>query len=263
MSDDIILNVENGIALITLNRPDKLNAFHLNMIDNWIESFKKCVVDDSIKVIVITGRGKAFCAGGDIKELMGARSDLGPEARREELTQHVHKLVQSFLSTDKPIISAINGVATGAGLDLALYSDLRFAAESAKFAETYVNVGLIPGAGGAWMLPRIVGRSKALELFWTARFFDANEAKELRVINDIFSDEALLSKTMKIAQDLTEKPQSSIRAIKRAIIYGEQSDLPTALDHIASTYGVIASGSDHLEAINAFIEKRKPNFKEN
>ena len=260
MDKDIIVDINQGIATITLNRPNKRNAFHLSMIDRWIDALNTCINDDTVKVIVITGAGQAFCAGGDIDDLMGSRGKLGAEDRRKELTEHVHKLVHLFQRNDKPVIAAMNGVATGAGLDLALYADLRYAAESAKFSETYVRVGLIPGAGGAWMLPRIVGVSKALELFWTSDFIDAKQGLELGIINKVHPDDILMDEVMKIAKKIAIGPQFSIRAIKRAVYHGLTSDLSTALDHVAASYSIAATSADHAEAVSAFLGKREPNF---
>jgi len=263
MSDNILVNISDSIATITLNRPEKRNAFHLKMVDQWCESLKTCAEDKSVKVIIITGKGDAFCAGGDIAELMGARLKMGPEDRKSELKDHVHKLVRVFLENDKPVIAAMNGVATGAGLDLALYADLRYAATSARFSETYVRVGLIPGAGGAWMLPRIVGEAKAFELLWTSDFITADEAQELGIVNNVFADKILMAEVIKIAKKIASGPQSANRAIKRAIFHGRNSDLYSSLDHISSTYGLIATGADHKEAVNAFLEKREPIFGKN
>jgi len=260
MADDILIAVDDGIATITLNRPEKRNAFHIGMVDRWAEAVNTCAADDAVAVIVITGAGKAFCSGGDIADLMGARRELGPEARKAELTGHVHNLVRAFQANDKPVIAAMNGVATGAGLDLALYADLRYAAASARFAETYVRVGLIPGAGGAWMLPRIVGEAKALELFWTSDFIDATEAARLGIVNAVFDDDELMDNVMAVARKIANGPRSAIRAIKRAVVHGCSSDLATSLDHISSTYGLIATGPDHHEAVDAFLEKREPEF---
>ncbi|MBR72237.1 MAG: enoyl-CoA hydratase [Rhodospirillaceae bacterium] len=260
MDDNIIVNIEENIATLTLNRPEKRNAFNLEMVDQWRETFKDCVKKKNVHVIVITGNGKAFCSGGDIAELMGARIDMGPEARKKELSEHVHELIKAFQMNDKPVIAAMNGVATGAGLDLALYADLRYAAESAKFAETYVKVGLIPGAGGAWLLPRIVGEAKAYELLWTSEFINADEAHRLGIVNNVFPDQDLMPHVMRIAKQISQGPQSANRAIKRAIIHGRNSDLFASLDHISSTYGLIATGADHKEAVSAFLEKRPPKF---
>lgn len=260
MSKNILIEYKESIGIIILNRPEKLNAFHLPMVDEWRYAIKNLINDERVKVIVMTGSGTAFCSGGDIADLMKARKEMGPESRKSELTEHVHKLVKELQTTDKPIIAAMNGVATGAGLDLALYADLRYASESARFAETYVRVGLIPGAGGAWLLPRIVGEAKALEMLWTSNFIDAQEAKKLGLINDVFEDSSLMSQVLKIAEKISNGPQGAIRAIKRAIVHGRSSDLYTSLDHISSTYGLIATGPDHHEAVQAFLEKRKPKF---
>ena len=162
---------------------------------------------------------------------------------------------------DKPVIAAINGAAIGAGLDLALAMDLRFAAASARFAETYVKVGLAPGAGGAHWLPRLVGSAKALELLWTGDAFDAAEAERIGLINRVLPDDELMPQTMALARRLADGPTLAIRAIKRLVRDGVGGDLRAGLDRASATYGVLGGTADHREAVQAFIEKRPPRFR--
>jgi len=159
------------------------------------------------------------------------------------------------------VIAAINGAATGAGLDLALMCDLRYAAHSAKFAETYVKLALMPGAGGAYFLPRAVGRARALELLWTGDFIDAAEAERIGLINKALPDDELMAHAGGMAQRLADGPKQSIRAIKRAVRAGESADMSASLDIGATGYGILAMGGDHIEAVDAFLEKRLAKFK--
>jgi 2-(1,2-epoxy-1,2-dihydrophenyl)acetyl-CoA isomerase len=259
MTDSLHFEIADGIATITLNRPERMNAFTWEMIDAWAAALTECRTDDTVSVVIVTGSGKAFCSGGDIGE-MQKRGDRTPLERKTELEGHVHKIPLALEALDKPVIAAINGAATGAGLDLALMADLRIAAESARLGETYVKVGLVPGAGGAWFLPRLVGTAKALELFWTGDIIDAREAERIGLVNRVVPDAELMTTTRALAQRIAGGPPLSIRLIKRAVKEGLRSDLRSALDLISSHYAVVAGSADHREAVAAYLEKRKPVF---
>lgn len=259
MTESLRFEIEGGIATITLNRPERMNAFTWEMIDAWADALVECRSNDAVSVVIVTGAGKAFCSGGDIGE-MRKRGDRTPLERKAELESHVHKIPLALEALDKPVIAAINGAATGAGLDLALMTDLRLAAESARLGETYVKVGLVPGAGGAWFLPRLVGTAKALELFWTGDIIDAREAERIGLVNKVVPDAELMSVTRALAEKIAAGPPLSVRLVKRAVREGLRSDLRTSLDLISSHYAVAATSADHREAVAAFHEKRKPAF---
>jgi len=259
MTESLRFEIEGGIATITLNRPERMNAFTWEMIDAWAEALVECRSNDAVSAVIVTGAGKAFCSGGDIGE-MRKRGEQTPLERKSELEAHVHKIPLALEALDKPVIAAINGAATGAGLDLALMTDLRLAAESARLGETYVKVGLVPGAGGAWFLPRLVGTAKALELFWTGDIIDAREAERIGLVNQVVPDAELLATTRALAEKIAAAPPLSVRLIKRAVREGLRSDLRTSLDLISSHYAVAATSADHREAVAAFHEKRKPVF---
>ena len=211
-------------------------------------------------MVVVTGAGRAFCSGGDIKELMGEGLEQSPAEQRATIGEHVHRIPLTLADMDKPVIAAINGAAIGAGLDLALAMDLRIAAASARFAETYVKVGLAPGAGGAHWLPRLVGSAKALELLWTGDAIDAAEAERIGLVNRVCPDDELMPRTMELARRLADGPTLAIRAIKRLVRDGIGGDLRAGLDRASATYGVLGSTDDHREAVQAFVEKRAPRF---
>ena len=173
MTEHLKFSIADGIARIVLDRPERMNAFTFEMIDAWTAALEQCRTDDAVKVVIVTGTGSSFCSGGDIVE-MGDRLEHTPEQRKNELFQRIERIPLALEDLDKPVIAVVNGVATGAGMDMALMCDIRYAAQSARFAETYVKVGLVPGAGGAHFLPRLVGVSKALELFLTGDFIDAH-----------------------------------------------------------------------------------------
>lgn len=251
----ILYDVSDGVATITLNRPEKINAFNQPMLDAWVAHLVEAQTDDAVRAIVITGSGKGFCSGGDVDK-MGGSDDLTPLRIKEGLRQGVQRIPEQLARMDKPVIAAINGSAVGAGLDLALACDIRFAAAGARLSESYVRVGLVPGAGGAWLLPRIVGTAKALELLWSSEFIDANEALRLGIVNQIYADDELLPRTQEFAQRLAAAPPMSIRLIKRAVYQGLEMNLTTALDLISSHQTLVRNSADHAEAVAALREKR-------
>lgn len=255
MSEHLKFSIEDGIATILLDRQERMNAFTFEMIAAWTEALQQCRTDPAIKVVVVTGSGSAFCSGGDVIE-MADRLNQEPAQRKAELFEKVQRIPLTLEDLDKPVIAAMNGVATGAGLDLALMCDLRYAAKSARFAETYMKVGLVPGAGGAHFLPRIVGTAKALELFFTADFVDAEEALRIGLVNKVIDDHRLMEEVMAIARRIAKAPELPLRFIKRAIYQGLRNDLRTNLDLISSHYAVVTSTQEHKAAVDRFISGR-------
>jgi 2-(1,2-epoxy-1,2-dihydrophenyl)acetyl-CoA isomerase len=260
MTELVLTTIADKVATITLNRPDKLNAFTIEMVDRWADALEAAIARPDVAVIVMTGAGRAFCAGGDIEILMQARGGGEPLERKAELAEHVHRIPRALSSNDKPVIAALNGAAIGAGLDLALMADLRYAAESAKFAETYVRMGIVPGAGGAYFLPRRVGLAKALELFLTGDTIDAREAERIGLVNKVLPDAELMPYVRALAQRLAAGPSQAIRMTKRALYQSQTMDLAGSLDLVTSHYGLLTQSADHREAVAAFLEKRKPGF---
>ena len=249
MSEQLLFTVNDGIAKITLNRPERMNAFTFEMIDAWTAALTHCRTDDAVKVVLLTGAGNAFCSGGDIVE-MGDRLTHTPEQRKNELFNRIERIPLALEDLDKPVIAVVNGVATGAGMDMALMCDIRYAAKSARFAETYVKVGLVPGAGGAHFLPRLVGVSKALELFLTGEFIDADEALRIGIVNKVFPDETLMDEVEKIARRMVKSPSLTLRMTKRAIYQGMRNDLRTNLDLISSHYAIITATQEHRDLVS-------------
>jgi 2-(1,2-epoxy-1,2-dihydrophenyl)acetyl-CoA isomerase len=256
MSEHLKFTVADGIGRIVLDRPERMNAFTFEMIDAWTEALQRCRTDDAVQIVLVTGTGNAFCSGGDVVE-MGDRLDHTPEQRKNELFRRIQRIPLALEDLDKPVIAAVNGVATGAGMDLALQCDIRYAAHSARFAETYIKVGLVPGAGGAHFLPRLVGTAKALELFWTGDFVDSQEALRLGIVNKVFPDETLMAEVEKIAARMLKAPALTLRMVKRAIYQGMRNDLRTNLDMISSHYAIITSTEDHRNLVKSFIAGRE------
>ena len=260
MTEHLKFVVEEAVATITLDRPDKLNAFSDEMLDAWLAALEECRTRDDIRVVVITGTGRSFTTGGDI-EGFGSSASNTAAAMKRRVSAGIQRLTQTIAEHEKPVIAALNGIATGGGLDVALACDIRFAAESARFAETYVRMGLIPGGGGAYLLPRIVGAAKALELLWSGDFIDAREAERIGLVNRVVADAELMTETHKFARRVAEGAPLAVQLIKRLVRMGADKDLATGLELAAANMPIVRSSEDHLEAIAAHREKRKPNFK--
>lgn len=259
MSEELKFEVDRGIATITLNRPDKLNAFTEAMQDAWLEALEECRANPDIRVVVMTGTGRAFTTGGDI-ETFSASAAQTPANIKARVADGVQRLPRKIAELDKPVIAALNGLATGGGLDIALACDIRFAAQSARFAETYVRMGLIPGVGGAYLLPRIVGMSKALEMFWTADWVEAGDAERIGLVNKVFPDAELMGGTYAFARRIADGPPLAVQLIKRVMRFGLDKDLQTAHELVAANLPIVRTSEDHQEAVNAFREKRTPQF---
>ncbi|HUZ73319.1 MAG TPA: enoyl-CoA hydratase-related protein [Stellaceae bacterium] len=260
-ADELVFEIDDGIATIRLNRPERLNAFTYAMLDAWAEAIETCKREDRVRAVVLTGTGRGFCSGGDVRA-MGERHQGGETAfqRKKAVHERIHRIPRLLEDFDKPYIVAINGVATGAGLDMALMGDIRFAAESARMAESYIKVGLVSGDGGAWFLPRLVGVPRALELLWTGDFIDAREAERIGLVNKVLPDDKLMDHTYEFARRLAAQPALTLRLMKRAVYQGMRMDLRAALDMLSSHLGVISTTSDHREAVASFNEKRPAKF---
>ncbi|MEX5633080.1 enoyl-CoA hydratase/isomerase family protein [Parafrankia sp. FMc2] len=257
--DELIYVVEDAIATITLNRPQVRNAFTLTMIDRWADALRAAEADPQVRVVVVTGAGGAFCSGIDLAVLSGIEPT--PIARRRMLTEGVHKVARAVLDLSKPLIAAVSGVAVGAGLDMALMCDMRFAARSARLSEGYIRIGLVPGDGGTYLLPRLVGPAKALELLLSGDTVDGVEAERIGLVNRVYDDEAtLLAETYAFARRLAAMSPISSAMIKKAVYQSQHLDLRTNLDLIASHMAIVQSTEDYAEARAAFGERRAPTF---
>jgi len=259
MEDHVLYTVEQGYALITLNRPEAKNAFSPEMIRLWREYLEEAKRDDRVKVVIVTGKGDTFCSGGDIRDM--AEGKLRSWEMKNFVWEGVHRIVLALEDMDKPVIAAINGAAMGAGLDMALMCDLRVCSDKARMAESYILLGLVPGDGGAYFLPRLVGIAKALELFLTGDMISPETALQLGMVNQVVPHERLMEETITLAQKIAGKPPLAIRMMKRAVYQGQTSTLRAHLDYISSQLSLLSETEDHLEAAKAFLEKRKPSFK--
>ena len=251
---DLEYTVRDRVATILLNRPERRNAFTMEMVNAWADALLAAERDPEVRVIVVAGAGGSFCSGVDLSEFKGEqRTPLG---EKELLTRNVHRVALALEEVGKPVLAAVHGPAVGAGMDMALLCDLRFAGRGARFSEGYIKVGLVPGDGGCWLLPRTVGTSTALRLLWTGDFVDADEALRIGLVDEVHEDEDLMDAVYAFAARLVERPPVAVQTIKRAVRQGARHDLRTALDLISSHMAVITATEDSREAFAAFQEKR-------
>lgn len=265
---DLIFEVKDHIGFIKLNRPESLNAFSQEMITLWIKALEEIRDNDDIYAGILTGNGKAFCAGGDVKAMVKGDGFMAKTKGEEEdfvslpidvkngLWKYIQRIPLLMEEIDKPMIAAINGAAIGAGLDMALMCDIRFASTNARLGEGYINVGIVPGDGGAYYLPRIVGMDKALELLWTGKILSAEEAKEIGLVTHVVLEENLMNEVMELATKLTSGPQEAIRMMKRTVYESQTLSLKQSLDMVSSFMALAVNHPDHQEAINAIKEKK-------
>jgi len=254
---EITYDVRDRVATITLNRPKVKNAFTESMVDAWADHVIEAGRDPGVGALVLTGAGDAFCSGGDLSLVEGMGSS--PVESKRVLSEHIHRVAFAMEAFDRPSIAAINGVAVGAGLDMALMCDMRFMARGARVSEGYVKLGLVPGDGGAYYLPRIVGTAKALELLLTGDFVDADEALRIGLVSRVVDDEVYAA-AHEFAARLAAGPPVANRLIKRAVYQGQGADLRTSLDLISSHMGLVATSDDAREALAAMRERRAPRF---
>ena len=257
MSHTILYEVAGGVATITLNNPEKKNAFSPEMLDACQAAFLRAQADDAARVIVLTGAGEAFCAGGDVSN-MGR--PITPVERKTHLWERMQGVPRIIERIDKPIIGMINGDAVGGGMDVAMMCDMRIASAKARFSEGYVRLGLVPGDGGAYYLPRLIGIAKALELLLTGDFVDAAEAERLGIVNRTVPHEQLADETYELAKRIASRPPLAVRMTKRLTYQSLRTDLSTALDLASSHVVVVQQSADHKEAVEAFRERRPGNF---
>ncbi|GAB2996755.1 enoyl-CoA hydratase/isomerase family protein [Amycolatopsis acidiphila] len=257
---DLEYTVADGIGTILLNRPHRKNAFTHEMIEQWAEILVGARTDPDVRVIVLTGAGDAFCSGVDLGSGSMSGERPTPLQRKQHLSEHIHRIPFALEDLDKPVIAGINGVAVGAGMDMALMCDMRIIARSARLSEGYIRVGLVPGDGGCYYLPRLVGHAKALELLLTGDFIDAEEAARLGIANHVVDDDELPAAVTRLARKLADAPPIAVRTIKRAVYQSARSDLRTALDLISSHMAVVTSTQDSAEALAAFREQRPGSY---
>ena len=253
----IIYEKNEGVATITLNRPEALNAFSKEVVEEILHALEDVKTDEAVRVVVLTGAGeKAFSAGADIKTMVGMTA-----LKARELSFMGEKLCVGLENLEKPVIAAINGYALGGGLEVAMSCDLRIASENAKMGQTEINIGLIPGWGGTQRLTRLVGMTKAKELVFTGRIIDAKTAEQIGIVNMVVPADKFRETVSQFAKDLASKAPVALKVAKALINKGSDIGLESALALEREGFGVVGSSEDLKEGVSAFTEKRKPVFK--
>ena len=259
---DIVRNPD-GIVTATINRPDMRNPISdPDMIDAVIDGMTALDADESVRVIILTGAGSTFSSGGNLNAMkIGAGlADEKPARTRRNYRRGIQQIPLLFEALETPVIAAVNGPAIGAGCDLACMCDIRIAAQSAKFAESFVKLGLVPGDGGAWLLPRIVGFSKATEMVLTGEVLTAEEALKFGLVSRVVPDAELMPAAMSMAERIAAHPAAAVRLTKRLVRISCNASLDAVLELSASMQAIMHSTADQQEALAAMLEKRKPDY---
>ena len=257
--ENILVSEADGILTITLNRPENLNAFIGHMRRDLAEALEHGGSERSIRVVVITGAGRGFCAGGDV-EFMAQLMDRHDSEEFSRILGSGHRVILAIRQMNKPVIAAVNGVAAGAGCNLALACDFRIASTAATFTQSFVKVGLNPDWGGTYFLPRLVTPNKACELFFLGETINATEAARLNIVNQVVSPEDLNSTVQQLAERLRAAPPIAIAAAKQAVYMSEAQDLEEMLRYETEAQLRCFESDDGHEGVRAFLEKREPRF---
>jgi 2-(1,2-epoxy-1,2-dihydrophenyl)acetyl-CoA isomerase len=254
--ETILYELQDGVLSITLNRPEVLNAFNRKMTEELQDALKKAERDDAVRCVTITGAGRAFCSGEDLK----ARTEEGMTGFGSTLKERYNPIILRMRNIEKPVLGIINGVAAGAGCSVALACDMRIASDKARFIEVFVRVGLVPDSGSSFFLPRLVGLSKALEMAFLGDEVGADEALRVGLVNRVVPADELQMASQELAQRLAKGPTRAIGLAKRAINRALSMGLEELLEYEVFTQETAGATADHKEGIVAFIEKRTPNF---
>ena len=255
-SDVLLVETVNGVRTLTLNRPDRLNAANDELLYALTDALKDADADDAVRVVVITGAGRGFCAGQDLGGVSGRDMSF-----TEHLNATYNPLIRTMRGLGKPVITAVNGVAAGAGASLALAGDLRLWAQGARLIEVFSNIALVPDSGSTWFLPRLVGYSRAFELMALADTVSATEALRLGLCEQVYPDETFLADVQAYAERLAARPANALKLTKRALNAAMTSSLDAALDTEAELQQLAGDHWEHAEGVTAFKEKRAPDFR--
>jgi enoyl-CoA hydratase/carnithine racemase len=260
---DLRYDCDDSIATITLDRPDARNAYSEAMVESLVRALDAAERDDAIRAVILTGTGKAFHAGGDLKRMRDGSGMFagGPVALRRQYIDGIQRVPRRLAAFDKPILAAVNGAAIGAGLDLACMCDIRIVARGAKLGSTFVKVGLVPGDGGAYFLARTIGFPRALAMVLTGRVIEADEALAIGLAHEVCEPPELLATTRRRAEEIAANAPLAVRLTKRAAYRSFDADVETALELAATFQGMSQNTADHREAVAAILEKRAPTFR--
>lgn len=253
----VVLSIEDHVGIITLNRPQVGNALNLQMAKELMDVAITCSESDQIRAVVITGAGNKFSVGGDLKSFA---QEEQISAHLKVVTNYLHQAISYFARLNKPVIAAVNGVAAGAGMSLACASDLVYASNNSKFVMAYNRVGLTPDGSGSYFLPRLVGMKRALELMYTNRQLNAQEASEWGIVNQVVSEEELMSVVLELAKSLAQGPMNAYGATKKLFYHSLQETLESQMSKEAEFIAERAISEEGNEGITAFLEKREANY---
>jgi enoyl-CoA hydratase/carnithine racemase len=262
MSQFLKYEQDGHIVTLTMNEPERRNPLTGNTaVQEFRTAIERIEDDRSVRAVIVTGAGTAFSSGGNIRDMeRHASGNLAGMEIRQDYRRGIQQLPLALFNLEVPVIAAVNGAAIGAGLDLACMCDIRIASEQAKFAESFVKLGIIPGDGGAWLLPRIIGLSRAAELTFTGQMIDAKQALEWNLVSRVVPQDELLTTAQGIAQAIAANPPHAVRLAKRLLREGMHCRLDTLLEMSAAYQALSHQTADHREAVSAFIEKRPPSF---
>jgi enoyl-CoA hydratase/carnithine racemase len=256
----LLYDTKDAIVTLTLNRPDRLNALGDTLREELYDAIVRTRDDSEARIIVITGAGRGFCSGGDMKAAHEVQEGVRERALLDRVAPIRDKVVLAMRDSPKPIIAAVNGPAAGAGMNLALACDMRIASTAARFGQTFVKRGLHVDWGGTYLLPRLVGMAKACELIFTGEMISAEEAYKLGLLNKLVSPEQLMPATYELAHKIAAGPPIAVRLAKRALYHNQNVDLRAALEFETFAQNVCRETEDATEGIRAFVEKRPPRF---
>ena len=267
-TDELLIDQKDRVLVITLNRPERLNAISRDMLNELSAKVVEADKDPDIRCIVLTGSGKGFCAGLDLIDTSGrieddkATKEQGKAANRtaRRLFDHREAPINVMWHCDTPIICAINGAAAGYGMDLTLLCDMRVMSETAKLAAVTAKRNVVPESGGTWLLPRLVGWAKAAELYYRARTIDAEESLKLGLVNEVVPADSLMDTAMTWAQEVADNAPMAVQTTKRMMRMGLEESYDTAVDHLMVHLNGLFQSEDFAEGLSAFLEKRKPDF---
>ncbi len=250
------------VATITLDRESARNAYSTEMIASLERAFDEAEADDQVRCVILTGAGKSFSAGGDVKAMLDKTGMFAgePFALRGRYLDGIHRVPRRIARFEKPLIAAVNGAAIGAGLDLACMADIRIASRDAQFGSTFVKLGLVPGDGGAFLLSRVVGFPRALEMMLTARILDAREAEQIGLVHQVVDGPGLLEAAREKAAQIAANGPLAVRLTKVACYQAQHQTLDQALNAAATYQGIVQNSHDHMEGVKAMLEKRAPVF---
>lgn len=261
--NDSSLELNNRIAVLTMQRDDVRNALTgTRLVDDIVDTLSWANQTPEVSVLVLTGAGSAFCAGGNIKEMKEKSGTFGGPVIeiQEQYRRGIQRLPLALHQAEVPIIAAVNGPAIGAGMDLACFCDLRLGSSKALFGETFLNLGIIPGDGGAWILQRLLGYQRATELSLTGRLVKAEEALALGLLLEVVAPETLLPRALELAAQIAAQPPQALRLTKRLLKLAQRQELPDFLELCACFQGMAHHTNDHAEAVAAFLDKRPPRY---